>query len=122
MVSSEFLPQPVARTAAASAYGARQIPVARPRAGIRRWLPTKASGWGALVAFAIFGATVCVTGYYAVQEIDDDALHVKSRVPETDLPAALPRVAPASETAAVATPTIPDPPMVVAPVDHSASP
>lgn len=122
MVSSEFLPQPVARTAGASASGARQIPVARPRAGIRRWLPTRASGWGALVAFAIFGATVCVTGFYAVQEIDDDALRAQSRAPETAVPAALPRVAPASETALVVTPTIPDPPLDLAPTDYAAIP
>jgi hypothetical protein len=43
----------------------------RARTGIATWLPEKPGGWAVLGAFLIFGATVCVTGFYAVQEIEE---------------------------------------------------
>jgi hypothetical protein len=43
--------------------------------GLRAWLPTRPSGWAVLATFAIFGMLVCVTGYFAVQEIDDTLTH-----------------------------------------------
>jgi len=97
-VSSQFLP--------ATATGASISPpptarVARrcdrARTGIATWLPEKPGGWGVLGAFVIFGATVCVTGFYAVQEIEEAGSRRSSvSVGFTTPPAAESRIAPSS--------------------------
>ncbi len=71
-ISSQFLPLTTLRPTSASAN--RAMPRrSRPRLDLRSWLPATAGGWGVIVAFAIFGVAVCVTAYFAVQEIDDTA-------------------------------------------------
>ena len=73
-VNSQFLPLTSTSPGWAPAKAARAT-AAPTTTKFRSWLPRKPGGWGAVAAFAIFGALVCVTGYFAVQEIDDSVAH-----------------------------------------------
>jgi hypothetical protein len=71
-VSSQFLPVtatgPSISLAQTTRVASRNH---RARTGIATLLPEKPGGWVVLGAFLIFGATVCLTGFYAVQEIEE---------------------------------------------------
>ena len=70
-------------------------------------VPTVPGTWGACTAIALFGMAVAVTGYFAVQEIEDDANRVGAVAVGLHAPVAEPRSAPATgitETPASRTP------------------
>jgi hypothetical protein len=67
-VTSEFLPPPGSGTRANLSFRAPR-PSLRPRSAWWSWIPTKPAGWGALIAFSVFGAAVAGTAYLALQEI-----------------------------------------------------
>lgn len=97
-VSSQFLP---ATAAGPSISPPPTVRVARrddrARTGMATWLPEKPGGWGVLGALVIFGATVCVTGFYAVQEIEEAGSQRSSvSVGLATPPAAESRIAPSS--------------------------
>ncbi|MEO8305103.1 MAG: hypothetical protein ABI724_13365 [Betaproteobacteria bacterium] len=98
-VTSQFLPQRPSRPDWAHRK-AERTPVSASTARLRAWLPTRPGGWGALAAFAIFGALVCVTGYYAVQEIDYIVAHpgMTQSAVATPMPPPLAAAAPAEST------------------------
>ncbi len=82
----------------------------RRDSGHRRVSPAPRSSWfatpavpgtlGACAAIAIFGAAVAVTGYFAVQEIEDEPDRVGAVAVETRGPVAAPRAPSALETRA----------------------
>ena len=84
-VTSEFLPLPGPGRRA-------NLPLRAPRSSLRprsarwSWIPTKPAGWGALIAFSVFGAAVAGTAYLAVQEIAEQGLKGHMASPD---PAAL---------------------------------
>ena len=109
-VTSQFLPLTTSGADFAPRRAAR-APMSGSTARFQSWLPTGPGGWGALAAFAIFGALVCVTGFFAVQEIDEIVAHpgmtqgvVATAVPP--MPAAVP--AESTETWMFAKPADPD--------------
>lgn len=96
-INSQFLPLTSTSPGWTLPKAARAT-VAPTATKFRSWLPRKPGGWGAVVAFAIFGALVCVTGYFAVQEIDDSVAHPGmstsvAAAPVAPAPAALPPMA-----------------------------
>jgi hypothetical protein len=63
-------------------------------------LPTKAGGWGVLIAFTVFGAAVGATAYLAIREIADAAVAVRMPPAATDPSGIRASDAPAPESVA----------------------
>jgi hypothetical protein len=90
-ITSQFLPPLGLRRAnsVTTGFAGTGRRVARRRT-VRSWLPKSIAGWGVVAAFALFAALVGVIGYFAVTEIDEEAMLVHGAPPASDAEPALP--------------------------------
>jgi len=105
-VTTQFLP----KAGLGTAYPTTEAPrsASRRRSPRSSWLPTKASGWGVVAAFALFGAAVGATAYLAVQEIGEKPEPVGVPSLPTEVSVVRPDVEPRVETATVVTTAVTD--------------
>jgi len=72
-IHSEFLPQAVVGTDATGLLGDGDRRPSRVRRAARAGLPPVPGGWGTYATLIAFGAAVCITGYYAMGEHEDES-------------------------------------------------
>jgi len=80
-VTAELLPESSSRGAASPRIAAQRS-ARRKRSSYSSWLPARADGWIALIAFGLFGAAVAATGYLAIEEIGEGAPAIGMPMPD----------------------------------------